>query len=148
MPAKPLNAITRIALWFAALLLSAFLFSAWIGRGAPNLFVVRITLLFALPAWLLYLPLIVAYPKPARRQLATLLVAGVLIGPVSIAAWGLVLLSRGQTAHAIWAGDPEAGGLAAMMFYAAIVGSLTTIFYVFALRLLGNKSRRASPPTS
>jgi hypothetical protein len=140
LPAKPLNAITRIALLFAALLLATLLFSAYFSRGWPALFLVRITLLFALPAWLLYLPLVVAHPQPAPRQLAILIVAGFLIGPASMAAWGLVLLSRGETAHAIWAGDPEAGGLAATMIYAAIVGSLTTIFYVSALRLLKRKS--------
>jgi hypothetical protein len=148
MPAKPLNAITRIALWFAALLFAAFLFSAWIGRGWPDLFIVRITLMFALPAWLLYLPLLIAYPRPSRRQWAILIVTGFLIGPLSMATWSLVLLSRGETAHSVWAGDPEAGGLAAMMIYAAIVGSLTTIFYLSALRLLENRSARLSPPTS
>jgi hypothetical protein len=35
-----------------------------------------------------------------------------------------------------------------MMLYAAIVGSLTTIFYLSALRLLENRSARLSPPNS
>ena len=94
MPARPLNAITRIALWFVALLLAALFFSAYFSRGWPALFLVRITLMFAMPAWLLYLPLVVAYPRPARRQLAILMVLGFLIGPASMAAWGLSRAAR------------------------------------------------------
>jgi hypothetical protein len=127
--AKPPNTITRIVLWFAALLLAALLFSAWLSRGLPNLDIVRFTLIFALPAWLLYLPLVFAYSRAAGDALRVLLVVGFLIGPASIAVWSVILPSHGRT-------DPEVGGLGEMIVSGAIVGSLTTIFYVSALRLL------------
>jgi hypothetical protein len=133
---RSVPAIARIALWFGALLLSALLFSAVVGRGAPNLFVTRITLLFALPAWLLYLPFVVAYTRATHRQLWILLGAGILIGPASLAAWGALLLLRGESGPAIWRGDPLLGGMGGMMLCAILVGSLTTIVYVCALRLV------------
>jgi hypothetical protein len=95
MPARPLNATTRIALWFAALLLAALVFSACIGiyRGGPLAIriVLQFTLFFAMPAWLLYLPLIVEFPGVTRGQLMILATVGILIGPASLIAWNLIL---------------------------------------------------------
>jgi hypothetical protein len=136
MPNRPVNAITRVVLWFAALLLSALLFSALPGRGLPNLFIMRITLIFALPAWLLYLPLVVAYSNATGRELRNLLIVGFLIGPASLAALAAINLLRGMSFQSVWNGDPLTGGMAGMMSCAVIVGSLTTIFYVIALRFL------------
>jgi len=132
-PTTPPNAAIRILLWFVALFLGALVFSAWLGHGLPNLSIVRITLVFALPAWLFYLPLVVACPGTTRRQLGILVIAGFLIGPATIAVWSAILPSHGRT-------DPEALGLRGMMISAAIVGVATTVIYLVGLRLLQKKS--------
>ena len=131
----------RIVLWGVSLLVSVLLFSAFLSHGWPNQLFIQATLTFALPAWLLYLPLVVTYYGTNPRQYWILLITGVLIGPLSMAAWGAILLLRGESAHAVWAGDPEAGGMASNMLWSMIVGSLTTIFYVTALKLVRSSFR-------
>ena len=139
---KPLNTFTRILLWLASLLLSALLFSVFADRGIPQAirFIFQFTLFFAMPAWLLYLPVLVKFPGVTRRQLWILAIAGILIGPASLIAWNIILPSPAQSTHSFSVGDVVWRGRGLMMMQAAIVGSLTTVFYLAALRLLQRKS--------
>ena len=135
-----LHALGRIGLWFSSLLLAALLFSflsSLIFGGAGSVFpIFRVTMTFALPVGCLYLPVLIALESENERRMPVIILGGILIGPASMALWGLFLEWRGGDAHAIWNGDPLTGlgGLVAMIF-ALIVGSLTTLFYVLALRV-------------
>ena len=143
-----MNVLRRIGLWFISLLLAVVLFSLSFSFffGTPSSFsfwsgpilpVIRVTMMFALPVWCLYLPVIVAVKNAEQRRIWTLLWSGSLIGPVSLALWCLILLLRGDDPHTIWYGDPllGIGGILSIVF-AFIVGFLTTSFYVLALKLL------------
>jgi len=98
---------------------------------------------FAFPVWCLYLPFVLALRDAEGSRIRTILVSGLLIGPVSLALWGLILQLRGGDPHLIWHGDPllgVLGGVAAMMIFALIVGFLTAFSYVIALKLLYRRS--------
>ena len=65
-----------------------------------------------------------------------ILLGGILIGPASMALWGLILQLRGGDTQTIWHGDPLTGvGGIVVMLFALIVGSLTSFFYIFALKV-------------
>jgi hypothetical protein len=104
----------------------------------------RVAMTFALPVWCLYLPVVIALKDAEEGRIWTILFSGILIGPASLALWGLILQLRGGDAHQIWHGDPLVGlgGIAAITF-ALIVGFLTTSFYVIALRILHRRSTAA-----
>ena len=140
------NTFRRIGLWFGSLLVAVTLFSLlfclFFGRGGfrrigPVFLVFRVAMMFALPVWCLYLPLVIALKDAEGRRIWTILVSGILIGPASLALWGLILLLRGGDPHMIWYGDPllcTLGGIEAGMVFALIVGFLTTSSYVLALK--------------
>jgi hypothetical protein len=97
--------------------------------------------MFAIPVWCLYLPFVIALKDAEGRRRWIILLSGILMGPTSLALWGLTLQLRGADPHNIWQGDPliGLGGIAAMIF-AAIVGFLTTSFYLIALRVLRRRT--------
>lgn len=141
-----MDVLGRIGLWFGSLILSVSLFgvffelllnprSSWAGAAIPFFF--RITMTFAFPVWCLCLPFVIAFKDVQKRRLWILLLGGTLIGPVSLALWGLSLQLTGGDPHTIWYGDPLAGigGIACMLF-ALIVGFLTTSIYLASLRIL------------
>ena len=65
-----------------------------------------------------------------------ILLGGILIGPASMAFWGLVLQWKGGDTYTIWRGDPLTGvGGFVVVLFALIVGSLTSFLYIFALKL-------------
>ena len=144
------NASRRIGLWLGSLLLAVTLFSLLFNlvfnRAAFNwldsVFVIfNVTMTFALPVWLLYLPFVIALKNAEDRGIWTILFSGISIGPVSLALWCFTLQLSGDDPHRIWQGDPliGMGGIAAMLF-ALIVGFLTTSFYVIALKVLHRRS--------
>ncbi|HMG84292.1 MAG TPA: hypothetical protein VK574_01030 [Terracidiphilus sp.] len=136
-----INALGHIGLWFSSLLVAVLLFSLVFSRifveAGPIFPIFRITLTCALPVACLYMPvLIVLRNTEEQRMPIIILLGGILIGPASIALWGLVLQWTGGDSHTIWHGDPLTGvGGFAMMLFALIVGSLTTFFYIFALKV-------------
>lgn len=146
------NTSRRIGLWFGCLLVSASLFSLFLSllfsragsfRVETVLTVFRVTMMFALPVWFLYLPFVIAFKDAEGRRIWTILVSGILVGPASLGLWGLILLLRGGDPHMIWNGDPllgVLGGIRAGMVFALIVGFLTTSLYVSALRVLYHRS--------
>lgn len=135
-----IHALGRVGLWFSSLLLAGLLFSylsSLIFGGAGSAFpIFRVTMTFALPVGCLYLPFLIALRSEEERRMPIIILGGILIGPASIALWCLVLELRVGNTHTIWYGDPltGVGGLVAM-FFALIVGSLTTLFYVLGLRI-------------
>ena len=147
------NTLRRIGLWLGSLLVSASLFSLFLSllfsragsfRVEMLLIVFRVTMMFALPVWFLYLPVVIALKDAAGRRLWAILASGILVGPVSLGLWGLILLLRGGDPRKIWNGDPLIGlGIRAGMVFALIVGFLTTSFYVSALRVLNHRSASA-----
>ena len=152
---KLINTLRRISLSLGSLLLSVTLFTLLFGlflrsqglfRAEPLLFILRFTMIFALPVWCLCLPFVVALKDAEERRIWTILFSGILIGPVSLALWGLILWLRGGDPHKIWLGDPlfgVLGGIAAAMIYALIVGFSATSLYVIALRVLHRRSTTA-----
>ena len=147
-----MDTFRRISLSFGSLLLSVTLFTLLFGRFINRfepfragllLFIFRVTMMFALPVWCLYLPFMLALKDAAERRIWTILLIGSLIGPASLALWGLILQLRGGNPDKIWYGDPllgVLGGVAAAMVYALIVGFLTTCLYVIALRVFFSRS--------
>ena len=130
----------RIGLSFGSMLGSATLFSLFLSllffRIEWVFNVMRVTLMFAVPVWLLYLPFVVAFKNAEGRRLWAILVSGFLIGPASLGSWGLVLLRNGGDPNVVWFGDPllcGMGGIGAGMVFALIVGCLATSAYVLAL---------------
>lgn len=139
-----MDALRRIGLCFGSLLVSIVIFSFFYSLltgpreyfQAETFFLVfRITMIFAAPAWCLYLPFVIALRDAEERRIWTIVVSGILIGPASLLAWGLLLQLRGDDPDTIW-GDPLAPGLGACLTFAFFVGSLTTCFYVVGLKLL------------
>ena len=146
------NTLRRIGLWFGSLLVAVTLFSLsfWLFFGSggflrigPVFLVFCVAMMFAFPVSCLYLPFVIALKDPKCRRIWTILVSGILIGPASLALWGLILLLRGGDPHMIWYGDPllgAVGGIGAGMVFALIVGFLTTSSYAIALKVLYRRS--------
>ncbi len=135
-----LNALGRIGLWFSSLLFAVLIFSlvfSMIFGGAGSIFpIFRITMTFALPVGCLYMPVLIVLTNTEKQRIPIVVLGGILIGPASMALWSLVLQWKGGDTHTIWHGDPltGVGGFVAMLF-ALIVGSITTFFYIFALKV-------------
>jgi hypothetical protein len=129
----------RIGLWFSSLLLAGLLFAVCFGLilgGAGSILLIfRITMTFELPVWCLCLPVLIAFRNTEAQRMPMILLGGILIGPVSMALWGLALECGGGDTRTIWHGDPLTGmgGFTAMLF-GLIVGSLTTFFYFLGLK--------------
>lgn len=128
-----LTTIRNIVLWFSSLVLAVSLFSLMFG-SSDFFFVFRITMIFALPVGLLYVPFVITLPDAEEGRIWTILTSGILIGPGCLAGLGLVLDLCGSPSH--WEGDGMAPGLAMCVIFALIVGCFTTTFYVIALKLV------------
>jgi hypothetical protein len=145
MGGSSLNApytLVRILLWLGSLVIAVCLFSLLLSRGESDgsvVFMFRVTMIFALPVWLLYLPLVVLLKDAEGRRWWVLLVSGAFIGPLCLFLWGLILQLRGENAHVVWQGDGEAPGIAGLMVFASIVGFLTTGLYAVGLKLFSRK---------
>ncbi len=147
-----MNTSRRIGLWFVSLLVSVTLFSFisnmfFSGPGffclATVLFVFRVTMIFALPVWCLYLPFVIVLKDAEERRIWTILVSGTLIGPAALVLWGVILQIGGGDPNEIWHGDPLAFDMVWTMIFALIVGFLTSSFYVIALKMLHHRSAAA-----
>jgi hypothetical protein len=135
---KPLE---RIGLWFGCLLIAVALFSLLFirlygGAGSDVMLVCRISMMFALPVWFLYLPFTVKLKDAEDRRIWTILVSGILIGPLSLTIWCLILQLHGSDAHTIWHGDPLIPSTAACMIFASVVGLFATAIYGISLKVI------------
>lgn len=104
-----------------------------------------ITMKFALPVACLYLPVVIMQRDAEKWRMLVIAGSGIVIGPAFIALLALIAVLRGDP-NAI-SGDPLAFGLKACLIFSFIVGSLTTILYITALKLvhhLTSASKQAS----
>jgi hypothetical protein len=138
-------AARNIGLWFLSVLLSISLFSLWFG-GIEDvslkrwLFVFRITMKFALPVACLYLPIVITKRDAEKGRMGVIAGWGLAIGPLSIVVWTLIAAMMGEPY--VIEGDPATHfGLVASLVCAFIVGSLTTILYITALKLAHHLTR-------
>ncbi len=132
-------AARNIGLWFLSVLVSVGLFSlAFDGFENESLkawwFVFRITMKFALPVACLYLPIVITQRDAEEGRMRVIAGSGIVIGPAFILLLALIAALRGQPD--VIKGDPLAFGLVACLIFAFIVGSVTTILYITALKLV------------
>jgi len=133
--------VGRIGIWACSLCISALIFSLAFsglvnGTAAVNPFFL-VTVKLALPAWCVYLPLVVLLKNGEEWRKPLLLLAGAVIGPATVLFMALVALARGMDARSVWQGDPLDGiGAAAGAVFAAIVGVLTAGLYLIGLKVL------------
>jgi hypothetical protein len=135
-----MNILTRIGLWIGCLLLAVGLFSVLFIRlfspGGEVMLIFRITMMFALPVWFLYLPLIVSLRNAEDNRIWTILISGTLIGPLALTVCCLILQLLGGNTRDIWQGDPLAPSTAACMIFASVVGFLATSIYGISLKVI------------
>src|SRR6185312_12639855 len=92
---------------------------------SPCHYDVRVSGLVPVPA------IVLALRDAEGSRICPIIVSEILIGPAALALLGLILQLRGGHPNLIWHGDPllgVLGGIAVMMFFAAIIGFLTTSF--------------------
>lgn len=142
------NTLKRTCLWIGSLFLSVTFFSLLFGLLQSNLstapVIFRVTMLLALPVWCLYLPFVILIKDAEQQRSWVLLVSGILIGPATIACVALVSQLRGSDVDTIWKGDPLTGlGAGSGMIFASVVGLITTVIYVIALKTFARRSPAA-----
>ena len=130
-----MRATSRILLSFCSMLLAVALFSVMLGRLGSWLFVLKVTLLFALPVWLINLPILFLFKNVDRHHRWIVPALGGFIGPVCLTLWCGILVLRGSNWPSIWNGDPEAGGLESALIFASLIGLSINSFYTVALIL-------------
>ena len=136
------STLVRVFIWLGSLLLAVCLFSLLICHGASLEAVVvvfKITMIYALPAWSFYLPLVFRLKDANECRGWILLATGFLIGPASMALWGLTLQLRGEDAHVVWQGGGDPTSFIGFTVYAAFVGFLTTGLYVTSVKFLSRR---------
>ncbi len=131
-----MNTRGRLGLWFGCLVLAIAAFSIFLGVPVGMDVILRITLVFLLPAWLLCIPLIVAFKDAENARIWIILLSGAVIGPLVLVIWCIILQLRGGDAYTIWHGDPVAPGTSVFMAFAAIVGFVLTAIYGISLKIL------------
>jgi hypothetical protein len=140
----PMIAARNIGLWFLSVLLSVGLFSwGFTGFDASSSDALArdflITMKFALPVACLYLPIVIMQRDAEEGRMRVIAGSGIVIGPAFIVLLALIAGIRGDP-HVI-EGDPLAFGLVACLIFAFIVGSLTTVLYITALKLVHHLTR-------
>jgi hypothetical protein len=129
----PMIAARNIGLWFLSVLLSVSLFS-W---GFPGLFARNflITMRIALPVACLYLPIVIMQRDAEEGRMRVIAGSGIVIGPAYLVLRGLILVMLGEPG--VFERDAASPfGMVAVLVFAFIVGSLTTILYITALKLV------------
>jgi hypothetical protein len=122
--------IKRLAYAGVALLLATLLFSIFISRGnAGFLLIAGLTLIFAVPVWLLDLLILL----PIRRMdwwMGILLpLAGAFLGPVCLFIFSYLQAWNAHRLANLWAAD-DPMGLSGYLICAAMVGLVTNLIYV------------------
>ena len=140
-----MRAIARIFVSFCSLLLAIAIFTVWLGPVSAWPFIFKFTMFFALPVWLIDLPLLFLLKNVDRRRLWIIPALGALIGPLCLLLWCGILVLRGNDWLSLWSGDPEAFGLGAMLFFASLIGLATNSFYTVALILRKRLAVRSVP---
>jgi hypothetical protein len=141
-------AARNIGLWFLSVLISVSLFS--LVYAVPEnwplkawLFVFRITMMGALPVACLYLPVVITQPDAGDGRMRVIAGSGIVIGPAYVVLLGLIAGIRGQPD--VIEGSPPGFGIVTGIILAFIVGSLTTILYISALKLVHHLTSASKP---
>lgn len=140
-------ALMRVGLWLVSFLLADFCFSLFFGFYSVHISVAAAffiyTLMYASPAWCLYLPVVIAFKDAEGRRIWTILSVGILVGPLSLVLWSVAdrLHSVNAWRTGLW--DSIEAFPAIFLVFAAIVGSLTTCAYVYGLKILHRRRMRA-----
>jgi hypothetical protein len=141
------NVLIRIGLWFGCLLVAVAIFSLFFVRlfsiGSDVIAIFRITMMFALPVWFLYVPFIVVLKDAEDRRIWIILVSGILIGPLALILWSFILQLRGSNANT----DPLAGSTAGYMIFSSVVGLLAAAIYGFFLKAIYRLTRATRADT-
>lgn len=140
-----LSQSTRAALWSACCLLLAAISCLLFGKAGSLDVGLRFTLVFVLPAWLLYLPVILKLKDAGNHRLWIILGSGPLLGPAVLALWFGVSITRGESPSALWQGDPLGPGTPILIFGSAIFTFVIAAIYGASLRLL--HARRTTAPS-
>ena len=120
----------------ASVLLSVGVFSVCMGLVGSVVAIFSVTIMFALPVSLLYLPVVTTIEGTARWRKWILLLSGSLIGPIVIAIFAVMLRLGGSDPDKIWRGDPLTGlGAGSGMMLAGIVGGMAALIYVIASKI-------------
>ncbi len=139
---------TRAALWFTCCLLLAAGFCFLLGKAGSLDVALRIVLLFVLPMWLLYLPVILKLKDAENHRLWIILASGALLGPAVLALWFGISIAQGESPRAVWQGDPLAPGTPILLLGSAILTSATVAFYGASLKLLRLRAAAALNKTA
>jgi hypothetical protein len=131
-----MNTFMRVGLWIGSVLFSVTLFSLLLSLTGSFFIIFQVAITFALPVGLLYLPIVALLKTAQGWRMWVTLVTGTLVGPASLALWGVILQLRGGNAHTIWQGDGIGLGVAPAIILASLVGLLTTAIYVIVLKVL------------
>jgi hypothetical protein len=99
---------------------------------------------FVLPAWLLYLPLILKLKDIENRRFWILLGSGILLGPAVLALWLGISVARGESPSAVWQGDPLGPSTVVLIVLSAVLTFAVAAVYAASPRLL--HARRAAAP--
>ncbi len=140
-----MRAISRILLSFCSLHLAVAIFSGVLGSLGSWLFVFKVTMIFALPVWLINLPILFLFKNIDRHHRWTIPALGGLIGPVCLMLWCGILVLGGSNWASIWNGDPETGGLGSGLIFASLIGLATNSFYTVALPIFKRRSDGSAP---
>ena len=137
--------LVRVALWFVSFLLADLCFSLFFGFYSLNISVSAacfiFTAIFALPAWCLFLPIVIAFKDAEERRIWGILSGGTLIGPLSLLLWDAAEWLHNVNSQGTWLWD---SGVLPVSFLvcAVIVGFLTTCAYVYGLKILHGRRKR------
>jgi hypothetical protein len=121
--------LARIGLWGCSFVARVALFSFLCClsnlslRSFPTIFTV--TVLLALPAWLLYVPLVVVLRSSNKSQIWVVLISGLFIGPAYLAGVGLIVQLFGGNHHLTWYGNGLDLGIIPSMPFAIVLGKWT-----------------------
>jgi hypothetical protein len=115
------------------MLLAVALFCCWLGSAGSWPFIFKITMIFALPVWLINLPILFLFKNAGRHHHWIVPAVGGLIGPFCLTLWCCILVLRGNDWLSLWKGDPEAGGLESALIFSSLIGLATNSFYTLAL---------------
>lgn len=130
-----MRAIARIFLSFCSLLLAVAIFSSWLGSMGSWLFIFKLTMFFALPVWLMNLPLLFLLSRARHLEVWIVPALGAFIGPLCLTLWFGIVVLKGSDWASLLKSDPEGYGLEPTLIFASLIGLGTNTFYTVALIL-------------
>ncbi len=137
---SPPNFFVRLGLWFVCCLALAAPICFAFSKGGSLDAGLRFALLFALPAWLLYIPLILALKDAKSHRIWIILGCGLLLGPIMVAVSCGIAIAQGERPGTAWEGDPLGPSTVTLMVLSAFVTLALAGIYGACLKVLGHRS--------